>query len=112
MVIVLTIVAIGTSLPELATSIAAALKGLGGMAIGNVIGSNIFNVFFIAGTGAVIRPLQFGTIGLVDMIVFTVASLLFFFSGRYIGKSVINRFEGAVMLVIYIAYTVWLISSL
>lgn len=111
-VIGLTIVAVGTSLPELATSIAAALKGMGGMAIGNVIGSNIFNVFFIAGTGAVIKPLQFGTIGLGDMIVFTVASLLFFFSGRYIGKSVINRFEGAVMLVIYIAYTVWLISSL
>lgn len=111
-VIGLTIVAVGTSLPELATSIAAALKGMGGMAIGNVIGSNIFNVFFIAGTGAVIKPLQFGTIGLGDMIVFTVASLLFFFSGRYIGKSVINRFEGAIMLLLYICYTVWLVSSL
>lgn len=111
-VIGLTIVAVGTSLPELATSIAAALKGMGGMAIGNVIGSNIFNVFFIAGTGAVIKPLQFGTIGLVDMIVFTVASLLFFLSGRYIGKSVINRFEGAVMLLLYIAYTTWLVTSI
>ncbi len=111
-VIGLTIVAIGTSLPELATSIAAALKGMGGMAIGNVIGSNIFNVFFIAGAGAVVKPLQFGTIGLVDMLVFTAASVLFFLSGRYIGKSVINRFEGAAMLLLYIAYTAWLITSL
>lgn len=111
-VIGLTIVAIGTSLPELATSIVAATKGQSDLAIGNVIGSNIFNIFLVAGAGAVVRPLQFGTIGNVDLLVLTLTCLLFWAFGRWGGNRVINRAEGAVLLALYIAYTAWLLHSI
>lgn len=76
-VIGLTIVAAGTSLPELAASVVAAVKGRPGLAVGNVIGSNIFNVFMVLGVSAVIRPLEFGDVGDVDLGVLLVASFLF-----------------------------------
>ena len=107
----LTIVAAGTSLPELAASVAAALKGSPGLALGNVIGSNIFNIFFVAGVGATIRPLPFGSIGNVDLLVLLAACLIFWLFGWIIRTRTITRGEGAVMLAGYIAYTVWLISN-
>lgn len=107
----LTIVAIGTSLPELATSIVAATKGQSDLAIGNVIGSNIFNIFLVAGLGAVVRPLQFGTIGNVDLGVLTLSCLLFWIMGRWGGRRVITRWEGTILVVIYIAYTIYLIAT-
>lgn len=111
-VIGLTIVAVGTSLPELATSIVAAVKGQSDIAVGNVIGSNIFNVFFVAGAGAVVRPLQFGQIGNVDLIALTMASALFWGMGRWGGGSrVYTRWEGAILTAGYIAYTIWLIHE-
>ncbi len=110
-VIGLTIVALGTSLPELATSVAAALKGSPGMALGNVIGSNIFNVFFVAGVGATIRPLQFGSIGNVDLLVLLAASVLFWVFGWIIRRRTITRVEGAVMFLGYVAYTAWLVAT-
>ena len=94
-VIGLTIVAAGTSLPELATSVAAALKGKPGIALGNVIGSNIFNIFMVLGASAVIRPLPFGTIGNIDLLTLTASCLLFWFCGWLIGKRTITRSEGA-----------------
>lgn len=108
----LTIIAAGTSLPELATSVVAARKGLSGICIGNVIGSCIFNVFFVLGAAATILPMPFGNITLVDLIVLAVASLLFLAFGRWIGHRVINRFEGGLMLVCYVAYMVYLYSNL
>lgn len=107
----LTIVAVGTSLPELAASVAAAIKGSPGLALGNVIGSNIFNIFFVAGVGATIRPLPFGSIGNVDLLVLLGACILFWLFGWIIRTRTITRGEGAVMLAGYIAYTVWLISN-
>ena len=110
-IIGLTIVAMGTSLPELATSIAAALKGKPGLAVGNVIGSNIFNIFMVLGVSATIRPLAFGAIGPVDLTVLTAACILFWIFGRFFSTRTITRAEGAVLTAGYAAYVAWLIAS-
>lgn len=107
----LTIVAAGTSLPELATSVTAALKKNSGIAIGNVIGSNIFNIFFILGTSATITPLKLGGITNLDMAVLIGSSLLFWFVGWFFKTRTITRIEGALMVACYIAYTTILIIS-
>lgn len=103
-IIGLTIVSIGTSLPELATSIIAARKKNADMAIGNVVGSNIFNTFLILGASATITPLQVPQGSLLDLIVNIMAAgllFLFIFTGR--GRK-ISRWEGGILLVIYIVY--------
>lgn len=109
-IIGLTIVAAGTSLPELATSVVAAVKGRPGLAVGNVIGSCLFNIFFVLGVSAVIRPLPFGSIGNLDLLVMTGATLLFWLFGWIIGHRTITRSEGAILVLLYIAYTAVLIS--
>lgn len=106
-VIGLTIVAAGTSLPELATSVTAALKGKPGIALGNVIGSNIFNIFMVLGTAAVVRPLPFGSIGNVDLLTLTGACLLFWLFGWFFRERTITRAEGSVLAAAYVAYIVW-----
>ena len=103
-VIGLTIVAAGTSLPELATSVVAAVKGNPGIAVGNVIGSCIFNVFFVLGLSAVARPLLFGDIRIFDLLTLTAASLLFWLFGWFFGDKKITRTEGALLVAAYIAY--------
>ena len=100
----LTFIAAGTSLPELATSVVAALKGSPGICIGNVIGSNIFNIFFVLGVTSIVKPLPFGGIDIFDLSVLMVASLLFWAVGWFVGNRTIRRSEGAVMMLIYIAY--------
>lgn len=110
-IIGLTLVAAGTSLPELATSVVAALKKNPGIAIGNVIGSNIFNVFFILGTAATIAPLPLGGIANFDLWILIAASALMWVCGLLIGKRRITRVEGAFMLLCYVAYTVYLIMQ-
>lgn len=110
-VIGLTIVACGTSLPELATSITAAVKGKPGIAIGNVIGSNIFNIFFVLGTSATIIPLQFGSIGNIDLLTLLGASILFLLFGWLIKTRTITRGEGIVMVAVYVAYVAWLVAN-
>lgn len=108
-IIGLTIVAVGTSLPELATSIAAALKGNADMAIGNVIGSCIFNAFLVLGCSATIRPLPFGSIGNLDLLVMTGACILFWLFGQYFRRRKITRLEGALMTLCYVGYLAALI---
>lgn len=103
-VIGLTIVAMGTSLPELATSVAAALKGNQGIAIGNVIGSNIFNIFLVLGCASVVRPLPFAGIDDLDLITLTVASILFWLFAKAYKVRTITRIEGAILTVCYAAY--------
>lgn len=103
-VIGLTIAAAGTSLPELAASLVAAVKGRAGMAVGNVIGSNIFNAFFVLGSAAVASPLTFGSVGNLDLLTLTGASLLFWIFGWIIGKRTITRAEGGLLAILYIAY--------
>lgn len=103
-VIGLTIVAMSTSFPELATSAVAARKGKPGIAIGNVIGSCIFNVFAVLGISSAITPLPFGTIGNLDLLTLTGASILFWIFGWFFSKRTITRPEGVVMLLCYGAY--------
>lgn len=110
-IIGLTIVAAGTSLPELATSITAAVKGKSGMAVGNVIGSNIFNIFMVLGTTATVRPLAFGSISNLDLLVLFGSCLLFWFFGWFFRQRTITRIEGAVMVLLYIAYVIVLIRQ-
>ncbi|MCM1319045.1 MAG: calcium/sodium antiporter [Muribaculaceae bacterium] len=108
----LTILAAGTSLPELATSVVAARKGMSGMCIGNVIGSNIFNIFFVLGITSTINPLNFGSIGNVDLITLLIASVLFWIVARYYKDKTISRPEGAILVLMYIAYILLLYSQL
>ena len=110
-VIGLTLVAAGTSLPELATSVVAALKKNPGIAIGNVIGSCLFNAFFIIGTAATIAPLPLGGITQTDMLTLVGASVLLWFFGLIIGDRKITRVEGTFMVLYFIAYTAWLIIN-
>jgi cation:H+ antiporter len=109
-VIGLTVVAVGTSLPELATSIVAALKKNVDIAVGNVVGSNIFNIFFILGVSALVRPLPFRESANADVMMAIAASLMLFvtmFTGK---RRVLDRWEGALFLVAYIAYVGWLLT--
>lgn len=102
----LTVVAFGTSLPELVTSFAAARKNQADMALGNVIGSNIFNILLILGLAAVISPLSFNQENMVDISILVIMSAEVFFFARK-GYN-LNRFEGAIMLVEYAAYVVYI----
>lgn len=104
-IIGLTLVALGTSLPELATSVVAALKKNPEIAIGNVIGSNLFNVFFVLGTSASISPLTLGGITYFDLFYLLGASLLLYFAGRFYKTRTITRAEGVVMVAAYVVYT-------
>lgn len=107
-VIALTIVAAGTSVPELATSAVAAYKKNADIAVGNVVGSNIFNIFFILGTSAVVRPLGLGNISLIDLILVAVISFILFLKSY---DYVIRRLEGVLLLVMYVIYVVYLVMQ-
>lgn len=107
-VIGLTIVAIGTSLPELATSVAAARHRQPDIAIGNIVGSNIFNVLFVTGSAAVVKPLTVPTsIAHIDAPLMVAVSVVFYASLYKGGK--ISRWEGGVFLALYLAYLAWTI---
>tara|TARA_R110002072_G_scaffold175538_3_gene331383 strand:- start:15627 stop:16580 length:954 start_codon:yes stop_codon:yes gene_type:complete len=109
-VIGLTIVSIGTSLPELATSIVAVRKKNVDIAIGNVVGSNIFNIFFVLGVSAVVTPVVVATASLVDIGMNIFAGILLFlfvFTGKY---RRIDRWEGVVLISLYLGYLVYLIG--
>jgi len=107
----LTIVAVGTSLPELATSAMAAYKKNPEIAVGNIVGSNIFNIFFILGISSLIRPLHFGAKSNLDIGVLILASSLLFVS-MFTGKHhKLDRWEAGLFLVIYSAYMLFLIMN-
>ena len=103
----LTIVAVGTSLPELATSFVAALKGENDIAVGNIVGSNIFNVFCILGIVPMISPLMGQSIRGLDFAVMLGTSGALFLFGMF-GKR-LNRVQGALLLAAYVAYTAYLV---
>lgn len=102
----LTIVAIGTSLPELVTSLVAARKGQNEIAMGNVIGSNLFNILFILGVSSAITPIPVQATSIVDCIVLIAVSVVFYLPAM---RGKLGRFPGAVMALSYVAYTVYLI---
>lgn len=106
----LTIVAVGTSLPELITSIIAAHKGNSDIAIGNVIGSNIINIVAILGFTSIISPLPFFMISNIDILFVIFSSLLIFVSMILGRKYVIDRWEGCIFLLLYICYIAYLVN--
>ncbi len=106
----LTIVAIGTSLPELATSAVAALKKQPDIAVGNIVGSNIFNIFWVLGLSATIKPLPFSLKLNFDIAVVAGASLLLLLS-IFIGKKhILQRREAVIFLILYASYIAYLIN--
>jgi cation:H+ antiporter len=106
-VIGLTVVAIGTSLPELSTTLTAARKGHGDLAIGNIVGSNIYNLLFIWGLSVSIEPSALPAGGAVDLLVMTAFSLLLF--PFVLTQNRLSRIEGALMLLAYGGYIGWLV---
>ena len=108
-VIGLTLVAGGTSLPELATSVVAALKKNPEMAVGNVIGSNLFNVFFVLGCSASITAMPVQGISSLDLGMHIAACLLLFIFGLFFRQRTITRIEGIALVACYIGYTTYLI---
>lgn len=104
----LTIVALGTSLPELVTSVTAAIKGKADIAVGNIVGSNLFNILFVVGTTALITPVAYSANFLVDSIVAALSMVLLWVC--VIPKKKLGRAAGIVMLLCYAVYFVYLIQ--
>lgn len=109
-VIAITLVAGGTSLPELASSIVSLLKGKAEMALGNVIGSNIANILLILGISATIHPLSLGGITLTDILMVLLSSLLLLVTAFTFRRKAIDRWEGVIFLTIYVVYIWYLIK--
>lgn len=109
-VIGLTVVAMGTSLPELATSVVAARKGRSAMAIGNVIGSNVFNILMILGITGMITPMQIEGITMTDMGVMLVGMVLVWMFSYT--KYKVARWEGFVLAAMFVGYMAWLVSNI
>lgn len=106
----LTIVAVGTSLPELATSIVAAYKRNTDIAVGNIVGSNIFNIFWILGVSATISPLAFAEALVTDVMMTVVATILLFVVLFVGSRHTVDRWQGWFFIVVYIAYLMYLIA--
>lgn len=108
-IIGLTIVAGGTSLPELATSAVAARKGDSGIAIGNVLGSNVFNILMILGLTGIISPMHIQNITYIDMAVMVISMALFWLFS--FTKLRVERWEGCVLIACFLGYITWLVSN-
>jgi cation:H+ antiporter len=110
-IIGLTIIAIGTSLPELMTSVVAAVKKNSDIALGNIIGSNIFNIFFILSVSSIINPVQFNPSFNLELYILAGGTLVLFISMFTGGKKKLDRWEALILLGIYILYTIYLIAK-
>ena len=110
--IAITVMAAGTSMPELATCVVAALKGRGQLALGNVLGSNIANILLILGGSALISPLSFNGLTYVDIGIVLLCAAFIFASAFLFKKRQIDRYEGAILVLTEVGYMWYLISSL
>lgn len=110
--IAITVMAAGTSMPELATCVVAALKGRGQLALGNVLGSNISNILLILGGAALINPLSFGGMTYVDLGVVLMCAAIIFASAFLFKKKQVDRYEGVIMLLMEAGYMWYLIAHL
>ena len=110
--IAITVLAGGTSLPELATCIVAAGKGRGQLALGNILGSNISNILLILGGAALIRPISFGEVTVVDMAAVLLCAVFILFSALFIKKNKLTRLEGAMLIAIEAAYLWYIIATI
>ena len=106
--IAVTLLAGGTSLPELATCIVAASKKKGQLALGNILGSNIFNILLILGCSALVTPLAFNSVTVVDASVLAISSFILLVSSHTGTKDLLDRWEGAILVAVWIAYFIWL----
>lgn len=109
-IISLTILAIGTSLPELVTSVTAAIKGNSDIAIGNIIGSNIFNMLLIIGVSSVIKPIIYNTVYNIDMVILMIATIILSLFPLIPPKNEMSRFNGIIYLIMYAIYLVILFN--
>ena len=109
--IAVTVLACGTSLPELATSVVAAIKGKGQMAIGNVLGSNVANILLIVGGSALIHPLSLDGINLLDFAALGALALMLT-AAAYLSREKLGRTAGAILLAIGVAYNAFLIATI
>ena len=109
--IAITLVAGGTSLPELASSLVAIFKGRASLALGNVLGSNIANILLILGLCGTITPLSMGDVTMIDIYVTLAAATLVMISALVIGRDKMTRFEGVVFLLCYAAYVYYLVTK-
>ena len=110
--IAITVMAAGTSMPELATCVVAALKGRGQLALGNILGSNISNILLILGGSALITPLSFGGMTYVDLGAVLASALFILASAFFFKKKKLDRFEGAILILGEAAYMWYLISNI
>ena len=110
--IAITVMAAGTSMPELATCVVAALKGRGQLALGNILGSNTFNILLILGGSALINPLSFGNMTPVDFGVVLFSAIFIMFSAYMFKKKELDRAEAAILLLAEVGYMWYLISNL
>lgn len=110
--IAITVMAAGTSMPELATCVVAALKGRGQLALGNILGSNISNILLILGISSLITPLSFGGISIVDMGMLLGSAIFIFFSAFLFKKKKLDRVEAIILLLMEAGYMWYLISNL
>lgn len=110
--IAITVMAAGTSLPELATCIVAALKGRGQLALGNILGSNISNILLILGGASLINPLSFGGMSPVDLGAVLISAIFILASAYTFKSKKLDRFEGAILVAMFAAYFTWLILGI
>lgn len=110
--IAITVMAAGTSMPELATCVVAALKGRGQLALGNILGSNISNILLILGGAALINPLSFGGMTTVDLCAVLICSIFILLSAYLFKKRQLDRVEGCILILMVAAYMWYLISNL
>lgn len=108
-IISITLVAGGTSMPELASSVVSVAKGKSEMALGNVIGSNVANILLVLGTSATVRPLTMGGITTFDIIMVALASVALFIAAFTFRRRCIDRWEGVIFILIYVGY-IWFLT--
>lgn len=108
----ITLMALGTSLPELATCVVAALKGKNQLALGNVIGSNIFNIALIIGASAFISPFEIESISAVDMVMVIASIVMLWLAAFTFKRYKLDRIEGAIFLLVYVGYIAYLAANI
>ena len=108
----ITLMAVGTSLPELATCVVAALKGKNQLALGNVIGSNIFNIALIIGVSGLISPFEIQSISTVDMVMVLVSILMLWMAAFTFKRYKLDRIEGAIFILVYVGYIAYLAANI
>ena len=110
--IAITVMAAGTSMPELATCVVAAFKGRGQLALGNILGSNISNILLILGGASLIRPLSFSGMTYIDLGAVLLCAIFILASAWLFKKKQLDRFEGAILLLMEVGYMWYLISNI